>query len=131
MVDFYPKKLPGGLRGIETILFFETPLQIKILSMKMQDKNERLGCFRTSNFYTAVFLLVKGQKLVDIERLPNSKRSLFVFLEAPNREKLIKDFSFASQNSPEVMVDARQFATAIKSLKDKLYQNRVGYDEPC
>lgn len=97
----------------------------------MQNKNEKSEYFRTSNFYTAVFLIVKGQKLVDIERLPNSKRSLFVFLETPSREKLIKNFSFASQNSPEVMVDARQFATAIKALKDKLYQNRVGYDEPC
>lgn len=93
--------------------------------MKMQDKNKESQYFRISNFYTSVFLLVKGQKLIDIERLPNSKRSLFVFLETPNREKLIKDFTFASQNSPEVMVDARQFATAIKTLKDKLYQDRI------
>jgi len=91
----------------------------------MQDKNKKSQYFKTSNFYTAVFLIVKSQKLIDIERLPNSKRSLFVFLETPNREKLIKDFSFASKNSPEVMVDARQFVTATKALKDKLYQDRI------
>jgi len=92
----------------------------------MQDKNQKSQFFQLSNFYTAVFLIVKGQKLVDIKRLPNSKRSLFVFLETPDREKLIKDFSFASQNASEVMVDARQFVTATKNLKDKLYsQDRI------
>lgn len=77
--------------------------------------------FSTSNFYCSVFLCVKGLQLVDIDRA-NPQRSQFIFLDSPEREGWIRSFSFAEKNSPEVMVDAREFEMAIKTLKDKLYQ---------
>ena len=78
--------------------------------------------FRTNSFYTAAYLLVKGLTLVNIDKVTDSKRAYFIFLDTRERESLIKNFSFAGEDSPEVMVDARRFVIAIKTLKDKLYQ---------
>lgn len=87
------------------------------------DANQTDRYFRTSSFYTAVFLFARGLELVNID-YSDPKRSQFVFLDTPEREQLIHDFSFAPQDAPEIMVDARKFVMAIKMLKDKLYQGR-------
>lgn len=76
--------------------------------------------FPVANFYTAVFFLVKGLYLVNIEN-QNGGRSNFIFLDSPEREEILRNFNFAKENSPEVLVDARQFIATIKLLKDKLY----------
>lgn len=80
--------------------------------------------FRTSSFYAAAFLFVKDQTLVNIDKVTDSKRSQFVFLDTPERESLLQNFNFAKENSPEAMVDARKFVMVIKMLKDKLYQDK-------
>ena len=85
-------------------------------------KDQDTRYFRTNSFYTATYLFVKGLTLVNIDKVTDSKRAYFVFLDTPERELLIKNFSFAGDDSPEVMVDARRFVIAIKTLKDKLYQ---------
>lgn len=85
-----------------------------------EDKSNK-NRYSTSNFYCAVFCYVKGLQLVDIDR-SNPPRAQFVFTDSPERENLIRQFDFAEKNSSEVMVDAREFAIAIKTLKDKLYQ---------
>jgi hypothetical protein len=79
--------------------------------------------FRLISFYTACFLFSKGLELVNIEADPtNPKRSQFVFKDAPEREILIQNYNFAKEDSPEILIDARKFTLAIKTLKDKLYQ---------
>ena len=78
--------------------------------------------FRTSNFYAAAFLFAKNQTLVNIDRLADPKRAQFVFLDSPERELLLHNYSFAQEDSPETLVDFRKAITAIKTLKDKLYQ---------
>jgi len=78
--------------------------------------------FRTTSFYAACFLFAKDQILVNIDKVTDPRRSQFVFLDTPERESLLQNFNFAKENSPEVMVDARKFVTAIKQLKEKLYQ---------
>lgn len=88
--------------------------------MDMQDHY-----FRTTNFYTACFLFVKGLELVNIDATIDPKKAFFIFLDTPEREFLLKSFNFAQENSPEVVVDARKLITAIKTLKDKLYQERL------
>lgn len=80
--------------------------------------------FRCTNFYVAVFVFAKGLELVNIERQAESKRAQFVFRDTPDREDLIESFNFAKEDSPEAMIDARKFVTSIKTLKDKLYQDR-------
>ena len=77
--------------------------------------------YLTSNFYSAVFLCVKGLRLIDIDR-SNPHKSLFIFLDSAEREYLVRQYSFAEKDSPDVMVDAREFERATKMLKDKLYQ---------
>ena len=89
-------------------------------SNSYKDQDNRY--FKTHIFYTAAYLFVKGLVLVNIDKVTDSKRAYFVFLDTPERELLIKNFSFAGNDSPEVMVDARRFVIAIKTLKDKLYQ---------
>ena len=83
--------------------------------------NENKDHFLTSNFYLSVFLYTKGLQLVDIDR-SDPQRSQFVFLDTPDREILLKQYNFAERNSPDVLVDAREFEMAIKTIKDKLYQ---------
>lgn len=80
--------------------------------------------FRTSNFYLASFLFAKGLELVNIDRVSHSKRAYFVFADKSEREEWIQAFNFGQENSTEASVDARKLITAIKMLKDKLYQDR-------
>jgi len=81
--------------------------------------------FRTTSFYTACFLFVRGLELVNIETDPQSpNRSQFVFRDTPDRELLTHNYNYAKEDAPEVMVDPRKFVMAIKTLKDKLYQER-------
>ena len=78
--------------------------------------------FRISSFYTAAFLFAKGIELVNIDNLQKGK-SIFVFRDSPEREEYLRAFSFAKEDSPDSLIDARKFVMAIKMLKDKLYQN--------
>lgn len=77
--------------------------------------------FKTQNFYQAAFIFAEGMELVDIDRT-DPKKCQFVFIDRPEREQLLASFNFAKEDAPEVLVDARKLITAIKALKDKLYQ---------
>lgn len=88
----------------------------------MRTKNSNQTHFKISSFYASAFLFAKGLELIDIDKKHNSKRADFIFQDSPQREKWLKEFNFAKKNSPEAMVDAREFVLAIKMLKDKLYQ---------
>lgn len=93
--------------------------------MNIPDKNQDDRYFRTSSFYAACFLFVKGMELVGIE--PDSidqKRYQFTFRDSPYRESLLQSFNFSKENDPEVLVDIRKVITAIKTLKDALYQSK-------
>ena len=57
------------------------------------------------------------------------RRSEFVFIDAPERETLLSVYNFGKEDCSDVMVDARKFATAIKLLKEKLYQKQSEYDD--
>ena len=84
---------------------------------KDTDKNQS-----TTNFYLAVFLSVKGLDLIGIDR-SDAKRARFIFAESPQWKQFIEAFSFAKDNDPKILIDARKFIVVIKSLKDKLYQD--------
>ena len=88
----------------------------------LPNQNDRY--FRTTSFYTAAFLFAKDQTLVNIDKTNDPKRAQFVFLNSPELELLLQTFNYAKENSLDVLVDARKFVTAIKMLKDKLYQER-------
>lgn len=85
------------------------------------NKGERY--FRTESFYLSAFLFAKGLELANIDSTIDPKRSQFIFIDTPEREILTQNYSFSREDSPGVMIDARKFATAIKALKDKLYQS--------
>jgi hypothetical protein len=80
--------------------------------------------FRISSFYVAAFLFAKGLEMVDVDRIADPKRAQFVFRDSADRELWLASFNFSKENSPEVMIDARKFVTAVKMLKDKLYQDK-------
>lgn len=88
------------------------------------NRNQDSRYFRLASFYLAAFLFAKGLELVNIEREANSKSSHFVFRDTPERENLVQTFNYATEDSSEVMIDPRKFVTAIKTLKDRLYQER-------
>jgi Domain of unknown function (DUF5659) len=86
------------------------------------DTNNNYATWRTDSLYLSAFLLVKGLSLLTIEKL-SSKKSLFVFADSSNRESLLNTFNFSPEGTSDCLVDARQFISAIKSLKEKLYQS--------
>lgn len=86
-------------------------------------KDERY--LRLTSFYAAAFLFAKDQVLVNIDKLTDSRRAQFIFLDSPELQLLLQNFNYAKEDSPEAMVDARKFVTAIKMLKDKLYQETI------
>ncbi len=90
----------------------------------MHDTNENQKYFSTSHFYMAAFLFAKGLKLINVDRLANSTRASFVFIDTPQREIFVEAFNFGIEDAPDVMVDTRKLATAIRQLKEKLYQDR-------
>jgi len=80
--------------------------------------------FKTSNFYLAAFLFAKGLELVNIDRVSDSKRKYFVFIDSPERELYSGIFDFGKEDDPRVMVDSRKMVVAVKTLKEKLYQDQ-------
>jgi hypothetical protein len=89
---------------------------------KTTKQNDRY--FRISSFYAAAFLFAKGLELVDVDKITDPKRAQFVFRDTPERELFLDGYNFGKEDAPEAMVDARKFVTAIKMLKDKLYQDK-------
>ena len=79
--------------------------------------------YRTSSFNIATFLFAKGCELVNIDRLSHEKRATFVFINSPEIEQLVYDFSFGKEDKENLMVDVRKIVYAIKQVKEKLYQN--------
>lgn len=80
--------------------------------------------FRISSFYVAAFLFAKGLELVNVDKITDPKRAQFVFRDTPERELFLESYNFSKEDSSGAMVDARKFVTAIKMLKDKLYQDK-------
>lgn len=80
--------------------------------------------FKTSSFYLAAFLFAKGLELVNVDKTTDSKRAYFVFVDTPIRESLVGVFNYAKEDDPEALVDARKIVQAVKTLKEKLYQDR-------
>lgn len=89
--------------------------------MANMDTNKNRATWRTDSLYLSAFLLTKGLTLATIEKL-STKKSLFVFVDSPDRESLLNQFNFSPKDSKECLIDAREFVSAIKSLKEKLYQ---------
>jgi hypothetical protein len=79
--------------------------------------------FRLQSFYQAAFLFAKGMELANVDRVSNSQRATFVFVDSPEREELIQSFSYGKEDDPATLVDARNLITAIRTLKEKLYQD--------
>ena len=79
--------------------------------------------YRVNNFYLACFLFSKDFVLANIDKTKDPKRAEFVFIDQLNREEIVHQFNFSQEDSSEMLIDARKFVYAIKTLKDKLYQN--------
>ncbi|MCX6734507.1 MAG: DUF5659 domain-containing protein [Candidatus Peregrinibacteria bacterium] len=79
--------------------------------------------FRTSSFYPAAFLLAKGAELVNIDKITDSRRASFVFCDPAQCEDWLHVFNFGKDDEGDAVVDARKMVVAIKTLKEKLYQN--------
>jgi predicted RNA-binding protein YlxR (DUF448 family) len=77
--------------------------------------NEDFLKFETSDFYLSAFLLAKGFKLIEINK-ENPHRALFVFKDREDRQRLVEDFLFG-----RTMINPKNFAAAIKELKQLLY----------
>ena len=75
--------------------------------------------FQTTDFYTAVFLLSSGFKLIGIDK-SNPRRFGFVFTDQANRAKLLEDFF-----NGIARIEPRQFVSSIKELKTLMYNDAL------
>ena len=75
--------------------------------------------FQTSDFYSAVFLLASGHKLIKIDKT-DPRRFCFVFQDQKNRTKLLEDFF-----NGNVRIEPRQFISSIKELKTLMYNDAL------
>jgi hypothetical protein len=89
--------------------------------MEERNKDKQWKC---GSFYTVAFLILKGFDLVGVEPSPNPKRSVFILKDSPERKELLQSFNFDPENSPSCLVDFRRAVTAIRDLKQKLYQEK-------
>jgi hypothetical protein len=80
--------------------------------------------FRTSSFYTAAFLFARHMELVNVDRVTDPKRALFVFVDTPEREGFLQSFNFGREEDEGILVDARKLISAIRCLKEKLYEEK-------
>lgn len=78
--------------------------------------------FRTTSFYASCWLLAQGFELVNIDKLVDSKKAYFVFFNSPELAAALRNFNFAKDDSSDLLVNVRSFVTAIKHLKNALYQ---------
>lgn len=79
--------------------------------------------YRLQGFYEAAFLFAKGMELANVDKVTDTKRQTFVFVDTPERPDLIRAFNYGKEDSPETLVDARKLIAAIRQLKEKLYQD--------
>ncbi len=78
--------------------------------------------FKTQSLNIACFLFAKGFELVNIDTTVDPKRAMFVFVDTPDRELLLQQYSFAPEDSPTVICDVRKIFSSLRTLKEKLYQ---------
>lgn len=77
--------------------------------------------FQTTNFYLSAYLFAKNCELVNIDKLDNSNKATFIFVNSPELLGLVDIFNFGKENNPETLIDVRKTIFAIKKLKDLLY----------
>jgi len=75
--------------------------------------------FTTSDFYTAVFLLAKEYKLIEINKA-DPRRFRFVFNDQEGRAELLEDFF-----NGETAVEPRRFIAAVKEMKSLMYSDAL------
>jgi hypothetical protein len=85
-----------------------------------KDSDDRY--FRTTTFNTAAYLYAKGYQLAGINKTVDSKRSEFVFVNSADLQTDIEIFLLANETEPDLLISARTLFTAIKQLKNVMYQ---------
>lgn len=81
--------------------------------MKNEGNNNRN--FILADFYLSAFCLVKGFKLISVDKA-NPSRILFVFKDKEDRQSLIEDFLFG-----RAKIEPKSFVSAIKELKQLIH----------
>lgn len=80
--------------------------------------------WRSTNLYLCAFLFCKEFELVNVDKLSLPDKAVFVFRNTPELELSAHQYQFSKEDSPDVLVDARKFVTAIKAIKDNLYHDK-------
>lgn len=91
------------------------------MGMGKNTKDSKDRYYSTANFYESAFLFTRGFELVNVDHTLDARKAFFIFIETPDREKTSYQFLYGTEE--EVLVDARKFVYAIKTLKAKLYEN--------
>lgn len=74
--------------------------------------------YSTTSFYLSAFLIAKGVRLVGLNQTGDFARRDFVFVDSPEREKLVNEYNFNQQAE----INVRDFVSAIRQLKSLLHE---------
>jgi len=90
---------------------------------KNLNKHDSDRYYRTNQFNVAAFLFAKGFEIAGVDKTINPKRADFIFPNSVELEIAVHEFNFAKDSSLEILVNARTLFSAIKQLKNILYQD--------
>lgn len=79
---------------------------------------EKRETYSTTSFYLGAFLIAKGMQLIGLNQTGDFTRRDFVFVDFPEREKLVNEYNFNHQAE----VNVRDFVSAIRQLKSLLHE---------
>lgn len=81
------------------------------------NKTGDMFAFATKDLYEASFLYAKGQRLIRLEK--DGSTAWFIFEDQKSCENLSQSFW-----GKEASVNAKEYAEAIRSLKDRIFSQR-------
>lgn len=95
--------------------------------MNVKDKNlnkyDSDRYYRTNQFNVAAFLFAKGFEIAGVDKTTNPRRADFIFPNSVELDIAVHEFNFAKDSSSEILINARTLFSAIKQLKNILYQD--------
>lgn len=84
--------------------------------------NDRDRYHRTTSLTLAIFLYVKDQQIVGIDRISDSGKKEIAFLKSPYLEELVNKYKFGERNDADLLVPVHKYEQARNELLDRIME---------
>ena len=76
--------------------------------------------YRCRDMYLAVALMAHGLKLIEIEKLSNDKRMIFVFKDQEDRKNIVQKYWTYEDNLP-----SKKVFESLRTIRDRLFSEKA------